>query len=67
MRVLQSTYDEVVAERDALAKKLGGYLFTTYEVSQAMEVLRGRHGSTALIAEVLDEMERCLLANADDE
>lgn len=35
-------------------------VYTDEEVAEAMEVLRGRHGSTVLNYEVLDCMERVL-------
>lgn len=44
----------------------GQSVYTAEEVEQAMEVLRGRDGSTALVAEVLDDMERVLLAATDN-
>lgn len=50
---------------EALAQQpaaVDGASFTAEEVEEAMSVLRGRHGSTALHDEVLADMERVLTA-----
>lgn len=42
-------------------KDMQDAIYTEHEVAEAMEILRGRQGSTALLKEVLDDMERVLL------
>ena len=57
-----ATYRPLYATPQATAAAVDDAIYTNDEVSEAMEVLRGRHGSTALNAEVLDDIERVLTA-----